>query len=143
MTEHKFTDEEIIRALNLCRTTKIVTVKSYKCEKNNEITTKEEEFFIGDVLDLINRQNEKITIQQKIIDNRAKEIFRHDSFIRDLHKQIETVKAEAVKEFAEGLKTYYRHIDKTAGALIEYTIDTKVKEFLGGVIGAADSQDNA
>ena len=46
-------------------------------------------------------------------------------------------KSEVITEFAEKLKKYYRHIDKTAGALIEYTIDQKVKEFLEG--GADDA----
>ena len=50
---------------------------------------------------------------------------------------IKEARAEAIKEFAEQLKKYYRHIDKTAGALIEYTIDQKVKEFLEG--GADDA----
>lgn len=51
--------------------------------------------------------------------------------VKDQHEVIDKAKAEAVKEFAEYLKKYYRHIDKTAGALIEYTIDKKVKAFLG------------
>lgn len=46
-------------------------------------------------------------------------------------RAVEKAKAEAVKEFAEGLKTYYRNLDKSAGALIEYTIDQKLKEHLG------------
>lgn len=51
--------------------------------------------------------------------------------VKDQHEVIDKAKAEAVKEFAEYLKKYYCHIDKTAGALIEYTIDKKVKAFLG------------
>lgn len=43
-----------------------------------------------------------------------------------------TVKAEAVKEFAERLKTYYSHLDRTAGGLVEYHIDQVVKETLEG-----------
>lgn len=51
--------------------------------------------------------------------------------VKDQHEVIDKAKAEAVKEFAERLKTYYRNLDKTAGALINYTIDQKLKEFLG------------
>lgn len=54
--------------------------------------------------------------------------FTDEEVIRALERKF---KAEAVKEFAERLKTYYRNIDKTAGALINYTIDQKLKEFLG------------
>jgi hypothetical protein len=49
-----------------------------------------------------------------------------------LEKEREAIKAEVVKEFAERLKTYYRNLDKTAGALIEYHIDEIVKEMLEG-----------
>ena len=144
MTEHKFTDEEIIKAMDICQKSErwgdcenmgCPAAAKQGCrfylrtDEDYEGVVQDE--MLKDALDLINRQNGKITIQQKIIDDRAKEIFRYDSFIRDLHKQIETVKAEAVKEFAEMLKKYYRHIDKTSGALIEYHIDKKAKEFLG------------
>jgi hypothetical protein len=82
----------------------------------------------ADVLDLINRQKEEIenlTKDRYIItpDGRCELLPRTD---------INKIRAEAIKEFAEMLKKYYRHIDKTAGALIEYTINQKVKEFLEG-----------
>ena len=54
-----------------------------------------------------------------------------------LHNAGYRKQSEVITEFAEKLKKYYRHIDKTAGALIEYTIDQKVKEYLEG--GADDA----
>ena len=53
-------------------------------------------------------------------------------------RAVEKAKAEAITEFAERLKTYYRNLDRTAGGLVEYHIDQIVKEFCG----ATDSQDN-
>lgn len=82
MTEHKFTDEEVIKALG--------------------------------------REVERLT---NILNSYALQY----GTVKDQHEVID----KAIKEFAERLKTYYRNIDKTAGALIEYTIDQKLKEFLG------------
>ena len=86
MTEHKFTDEDIIRALG--------------------------------------REVERLT---NILNSYALQY----GTVKDQHEVIDKAKAEAVKEFAESIKTYYDHIDKTVGALINYTIDQKLKEFLG------------
>lgn len=44
---------------------------------------------------------------------------------------LKKARAEGAKEIANSIKTYYDHIDKTVGALINYTIDQKLKEFLG------------
>lgn len=132
MTEHKFTGEEIIKALERCGSSyqgdvaeRCIECPLDKCGEANCFDT-----LLHDLsLDLIKRQKAEIEEKSKRL--------------REVLPIVAELKAVAVKEFAEGLKTYYRHIDKTAGALIEYTIDAKVKEFLGGVIGAADSQDNA
>lgn len=44
---------------------------------------------------------------------------------------IEQTRRDAIKEFAEDLKNYYNHLGgQTFGALVAYTIDQKVKEFL-------------
>ena len=43
---------------------------------------------------------------------------------------LKKARAEDAKEFADSIKTYYAHIDKTVGALINYTIDKKLEEFL-------------
>ena len=52
----------------------------------------------------IERLKAEIVIRDKIIDERGKEVFRHDNAIRSLHKQLDNLKSEAIKEFAEKVK---------------------------------------
>lgn len=49
------------------------------------------------------RLNRDFLIQQKIINERAEDILRHDGFIRDLHKQITTTKADTVRKMQSKL----------------------------------------
>lgn len=51
--------------------------------------------------------------------------------VADKEVFLKKARAEGAKELANSIKTYYDHIDKTVGALINYTIDQKLKEFLG------------
>jgi hypothetical protein len=79
-------------------------------------------------LDLINRQKAEIEDLQSRLAIAVNDALNHTvERIRE-----STIRFVAVNEFAEYLEKYYRHIDKTAGALIEYTINQKVKEFLEG-----------
>ena len=102
MTEHKFTDEEIIRALEHC----VYTERGYKCRECVNVTGCKP-WLLREALDLINRQKAEIERLLQIT---------------------QQPQAEAVKEFAERLKTYYRNLDRTAGGLVEYHIDQIVKE---------------
>lgn len=116
MTEHKFTDEEVINSLKICANNgecKECAINPHK--GNYGFCTG---LAINAALDLINRQKAEIEDLREIV-------------FTDRSEAIQNLKAEAVKEFAEYLKKYYCHIDKTAGALINYTIDQKLKEFLG------------
>ena len=126
MTEHKFTDEEVIKALRCLSGEEIFCKDCYfssladhgfACKKNVSKA----------VLDLINRQKAEIERLTKLLDDKCDRCIARD-------------KAEAIKEFADRLKTYYRNLDKTAGGLVEYHIDQIAKEFLER--GATDSQDN-
>lgn len=114
MTEHKFTDEEIINSLNICANNGDCRECAINPHKGNYGYCTS--LAINAALNLINRQREEIEV---------------------IKETTAEIRYEAIKEFAERLKKYYRHIDKTAGALIEYTIDQKVKEFLEG--GADDA----
>lgn len=108
MTEHKFTDEEVINSLKICANNgecKECAINPHK--GNYGFCTG---LAINAALDLINRQKEEIEV---------------------IKETTAEIRYEVVKEFAERLKIYYRNIDKTAGALINYTIDQKLKEFLG------------
>lgn len=49
---------------------------------------------------------DKVRIQHKIINERAEAIIRHDNFIRDLHKQLESCKADTVQKMQKKLKEY-------------------------------------
>ena len=116
MTEHKFTDEEVINSLKICANNgecKECAINPHK--GNYGFCTG---LAINAALDLINRQKAEIEDLREIV-------------FTDRSEAIQNLKAEVVKEFAERLKIYYRNLDKTAGALINYTIDQKLKEFLG------------
>ena len=115
MTEHKFTDEEIIKALEWCSQLRLcvdcpLRAKGYFSHSGNACRNA----LMKNALDLINHQREEIEV---------------------IKETTAEIRYEAVKEFAESIKTYYDHIDKTVGALINYTIDQKLKEFFGeGVV---------
>jgi hypothetical protein len=111
MTEHKFTDEEIIKALENYKGFRLYPFDKY--QEGNDV------ILVDDALDLINRQREEIEV---------------------IKETTAEIRYEAVKEFAERLKTYYRNLDKTAGALIEYHIDEIVKEMLEGDVCGANTE---
>ena len=102
MTEHKYTDEEVIRALKSCREKDCGDCPM--CEYPRSIC---EWNTLDFALDLINRQREEIAV---------------------IKETTAEIRYEAIKEFAERLKTYYRHLGRTAGGLVEYHIDEVVKE---------------
>ena len=103
MTEHKFTDEEIIAHLlaycgRMCG--KCEVAKSICCDSCVILR-------IRDGIDLINRQKAEVAYWMDAVAN---------------------AKREAVKEFSDRLKTYYRNLNSnTAAGLVEYHIE-KIKE---------------
>ena len=115
MSKHKFTDEEIVKALECCA----VDPQSGKFSdcKNCPLDA------IGDAncfnfmiqqyaLDLINRQKAEVAYWQDEAVN---------------------AKREAVKEFAERLKKYYASLNgKTAAGCVEYHIDQIAREMTEG-----------
>ena len=107
MTEHKFTDEEIIKALECC--------SSAECEKCEYVPQGDcyqgslacNDDLMRSALDLIKRQKAEIAFWQDAAAN---------------------AKREAVKKFSDRLKTYYRNLNSnTAAVLVEYHIE-KIKE---------------
>lgn len=129
MTEHKFMDEEIIRALECCLLSNSHQEEECdKCPLYETPLTICQNLMAYYALDLINRQRKEIEYLQSRLAIAVNDALNHTvERIRE-----STIRFVAVNEFAEYLEKYYRHIDKTAGALIEYTIDQKVKEFLEG-----------
>ena len=94
MTDKKFTDEEIIRALECCY------LPTGDCEKDcpmYNIKNCNDTLMAGYVKDLINRQKAEI--------ERLEKTYKADQqLISALNKSYNLAKAEAYKEFAEKLK---------------------------------------
>ena len=111
MTEHKFTDEEIIKALECCS-----SAECEKCEYEPHGDCYRGSLACNDDLmrtatDLINRQKAEVAYWQDEAVN---------------------AKNEAVKAFAERLKKYYASLGgKTAAGCVEYHIDQIAKEMMG------------
>ena len=129
MTEHKYTYEEIIKALECCLTVEVKGCGECPYRDENCINR-----IMTDALDLINRQRAEIeslkeTACGKLTAGSAIFNWHEANQRRILHEG--ALQAEAIMKFAESIKTYYSHIDKTVGALINYTIDKKLEEFLG------------
>ena len=132
MTEHKFTDEEIIKALEVC-------VNNSSCKEcpinpnygNYGYCTN---LALSHALNLINRQKVEIEVLKAERDN-------YKTWYFQTVTELEEAKAEAVKAFAERLKKYYARLNgKTAAGCVEYHIDQIAKEMLEG--GAINSKDN-
>ena len=85
MTDHKFTDEEIIKALECC-----TLGDCFPCAYGN-IGVGCRDKMNADALDLIKRQKAEIEELREII-------------FTDRSEAIKNLKAEAIKEFAERLK---------------------------------------
>lgn len=110
MTERKFTDEDLIKALDHCRNGE----RGSKCSKC-EYVTGCKTYLIGLALDLINRQRAEIEAWetgQKALQKNLSQIIR----------------AEAIKEFAEMLKEELRLSTGNNGGFVPSIIDNLVKE---------------
>lgn len=149
MTDKKFTDEEIIKALECCliTTTKKACIecpfnKQKLCDKDQWAL---EKYAIG----LINRQKseiERLKTENKIYIE-ANQVIGHqrdqrDKEIDELQKQIDgldvrenKIKAEAYKEFAEKLKKdlFYKCGDINYSETCDFRklIDNLLKEMVG------------
>jgi hypothetical protein len=141
MTEHKFTDDEIIKAIEICQKAKCWgDCEDMSCPAASRqgccfyLRTDEDyegviqDEMLKDALDLINRQ------KAEIADERARKELCAE-VIKRLDKESETTRAEAIKEFAERLKAFYtedKRYDRpnahTMLILLFATIDNLVKE---------------
>jgi hypothetical protein len=116
MPDKKLTDNEIIKALECCK-----SVIGGNCDACPYVCCNmyEESDAIKDAISLINRQKAEIERLQKV----------NDSFT-DIGKLYSEIKAEAIKEFAERLKNSADYCTGT----IEFDtedIDNLVKEMVG------------
>ena len=110
----KFTDEQIIKALECC-----IAQENFE-EISCEICPYErvcdcKEIVLQNALDLINRQKAEIENLKQIIDEEDREILKLQKRIvfwrEDLNYQPEKIKSEAIKEFAEKVKEEIRFDD--------------------------------
>lgn len=120
MTDKKFTDEEIIEALE-CH------INADDCESCGICGWCEEIILTKLVLDLINRQKAEIERLQK-------EANLVSILFQDLQERINDIKAEAYKEFAERLKRSTVTVvlgNKIYAVATSKDVDNILKELVG------------
>lgn len=112
--ERKFTEDEIVKALEICSKNNV--------NRHNELTYEGMplRFLFEDTFDLIKRKNEEIHCLTDALDNSTKEFLKlHDEYqkqkayiekVKPIHnsfeRELECAKQESIKEFAERLKQY-------------------------------------
>jgi urease gamma subunit len=114
------TDKQIIKALECCHNGG--KCDDCPCERTGDCN------FEYEVLDLINRQKAKI---ERLADSNGR-LRESVGLMLNYPDGIERIKAEAIKEFAERLKSYAHEI--SCNVLLVVTkddIDTLVKEMVG------------
>lgn len=127
------TDNEIIKALECCAKTEFIS----DCAKCEMLAFDCKDILIEYALDLINRQKAEIDrLQKTVVDlntNLSESIncfTRMESLYKIKCKELEISKSEAIKEFAERLKSEYE--DEKQGRYINWLmndiIDNLVKE---------------
>ena len=129
MTDKKFTDEEIIKAL-MCHFNEELDEEPFQCVDcplYNDTSPSCTEALKSYVLDLINRQKETIETLRKCVEQHH--IIRKDSK-SPLSLLTEEIRAEAYKEFAERLKKETLS-DRGYDILQQGTIDNLLKEMVG------------
>ena len=92
--ERKFTDEEVIKALECCANADCLNCPRWTEEWGSGMCAD----FLPSVLDLINRQKAEIEILNKAVESEC------DSCACALLDERDNARAEAIKEFAERLK---------------------------------------
>ena len=127
MTDKKFTDEEIIEALDLC-TQQNGSIPCYDCPCWNDDEQKCEGIDYTATLDLINRQKAEIEMLKSANagkfsqwDMLAEKTKRHYADLYNEAKDI--LKAEAYKEFAERLKDAFPESNRDCKCLAIYFDD--------------------
>lgn len=136
MTDHKFTDERIIRCLNECSGKENV-VAHIVDQGEDELVT------LGRILEIINRQKSEIEALTNAVDNSTKEFLSlHDAY-QDQKAEIERLQKhntefarkhysdgynEAVKKFAERLKEYGHPIHSLVDKLVKEMTEENTHE---------------
>lgn len=111
MTDHKFTDNEIIKALNCCAEAEYCAtcLATDSCKGMDSL--------MENALALINRQNAELEDLREIV-------------FMDRSEAIKNLKAEAIKEFAQRLKKKmypYNGVDKKKYAINAYAVEQAIE----------------
>ena len=143
MTDHKFTDDDVIKALELCSKLDLSFEECDKCPYKGECGTKDGNM-PADALALINRQKAEIerleTENKSLIENDVRNKYPncvlvekgriYTRTLEDYDELIGDISAEAIKEFAERLKEGHDQCDGEEDVL--WLIDKIVKEMTEG-----------
>ena len=125
------TDEQIIKATDVCRTPNTCRGCPYHVLGTAGCIS----ILMKDVFDLINRQKAEIESLKQIIDEEDSEILELQKRIifwrEDLNYQPEKIKSEAIKEFAERLKEKFGIADCIV-TVDNNDLDNLVKEMTEG-----------
>lgn len=120
MTDHKYTDEEVIRAFECCIAD---VIQCWQCPLRRVQDCRYE--LSRYVLDLINRQRAEIAALVSAVDNSTKEFLKlHDDYqdqkaeierlqwgeYRHIGKTVLNARNEGIEDFAERLKEKHRRI---------------------------------
>lgn len=150
MDKHKFTDEEVIKALECCIKSDSVSACMSGCplyEANYCPCIDDANALTTYALDLINRQKAEIAALTSAVDNSTKEFLKlHDTYqdqkaeierFADIGKMYSEIKAEAIKEFAERLKSELEAMQRVSDGKVVFSvsverIESVVKERLEG-----------
>lgn len=137
MTDEKYTNEDIISSLKIIATT--CNCNECKIRNCKWGTCNCEQITANAALDLFNRQQTEIDRLEK--ESKDKERAYNDEFClrkewqtkyRELLKEKQTAKSEAIKEFAEELKGRLSTcVTDTQQMMIELRIDNLLKEKVG------------
>ena len=128
------TDNEIIKALE--EELKTALTINHRFEESNDTENPDDHKFIAlliNTIKLINRQKAEIERLEAECGNQSTLWSQHYESIFETAK--ETIKAEAVKEFAERLKEKERPTFPLAMVIDVYEIDNLVKEMVGAESG--------
>lgn len=154
MTDHKFTDDEIIKALECCSKDVPLLNSCTDCPFNGK---KCAALLPQTTLALINRQKAEIESLNAVyadmteslrlaaeankdmqaerqrlnkeVDRLSQCVLYHDGIVSDLEKDLFNAKADAIKEFAEAVKIeFYREFDEVIPSVMADKIDDLVKE---------------
>ena len=131
MTDHKFTDDDAIEALECC--SKDVPILN-SCEGCPFAGKKCAAFLPQTALDLINRQKAEIKQGEQLYENMANKyhlaVAEREANVKGFAETLKTIKAEAIKEFAQRLKSDLGRIPQHqfTRSQVEWSINTFVKE---------------